>query len=91
MDVLVAAGAPLRREDRDRAAVVVAAQAARVGMRAAQRHAGLLRVVELEVLGEDVPPLAHVAELAVGREGVVGEDRAELRPPAMTLAPCCRA
>ncbi len=77
VEVFVAADAALRLEDLDRAAVVVAADALRVFVRADERYTGLRFVVEREVVREHVPGFAFMAELAVGGEVVVRQDRAE--------------
>ena len=81
--VLVAALAAARGEVPHRPAVVVAAQAARPGVGTLQAHPRLELVVELEVVDQDVPGLALVAELALGREAVVGQHGTEAVPPAV--------
>src|SRR5690606_14155049 len=83
--VLVAAGAAARGDDLHRAAVVVAAQAQRIGVRPAQLDAGLLAVVEREARPQLLPLRAEVAQAAVGRERVVRQDRTEPGPPAVQL------
>ena len=85
VDVLVAPRAALRDELHDGAPVVVAPQAARLLVRASQRHARLGLVVESEALDHLLPVVGNVTQRAVGREVVVGKDRTESGPPAVLL------
>jgi hypothetical protein len=55
VNVLVTTCTALRLEDGNGAAVVVAAKARRVTVRAFQRHARLCSVIELEVLDQRIP------------------------------------
>lgn len=82
--VLVAALAALLGEQLDRPAVVVAAQALGLVVRALELHAGARLVVELEVRAQLVPAPRDVAQRAVGREAVVRHDDAVPGPPAVT-------
>ena len=81
----MAAGAALVGEDRDRAAIVVAAQALGLGVGAVQRHAGLALVIEGKVRAQRLPALAFVAQAAFGGEGVVGQHGAAAGPPAVAF------
>ncbi len=80
--VYVAAGAAARGVSLGRAAVIVAAQAGRFGMRAFQRIAGLLEVIELEIGAYDVPAAGQMAEGAVAGKSFVRDKRAPLLLPA---------
>ena len=81
--ILVAADAALCVEDGDGAAVVVAAQAPGARVRPVEGHAGLALVIELKIFDQGLPPLPDVAQRAIRRERVVGEDRAEPGPPTV--------
>jgi hypothetical protein len=87
MDVEMAADASPRDVLRDRAEVVVTAQAGRAAVRALEHMAGLLLVIEGEVLPETVPAIGKVAQGAVRREGLVGNDRPQLAVPLVARSP----
>ena len=63
--------------------VIVAAQAGRLGVRSLQRVAGLLLMIEREIVAQDVPAVRHVADPAIGGETVVGHERSPFLVPAV--------
>ena len=81
VEVLMAAGAATAGEHRHRTAVVVAAQALGLLVRAGEHDAGLGTVVEGEVVAQLGPAAGLVAQGAVAREGVVRHHRAATRLP----------